>query len=155
MQKGESLRTMIIHVDSYQDAVPKGWISHLHGEARRFQSLTELLLQLAEMFDEAKFPQAFERIRQFSEQKAENSKEIGSNPSRGQLATFEIRILFRQNTSWQGLIYWLEGKEKESFRSVLELIFLMDSALRKSYSNCPTAYPHSERENLIQSRSNI
>jgi len=153
MQKGEPLRTMLIYIDSYQDAVPKGWISHLQGGARQFQSLTELLIALAEMFDEAKFPQAYEQIRQFSEQKAVLSKGNALNPSRGKVATFELRMLFRQNSSWQGLIYWLEEKEKESFRSVLELIFLLDSALRKS--SCLEAYPHSERENLIQSRSNI
>ena len=43
--------------------------------------------------------------------------------------TFAVRILFRQNASWQGSVTWLEGNREESFRSVLELIFLMDSAL--------------------------
>ncbi|MBQ3122632.1 MAG: hypothetical protein IJC14_00585 [Firmicutes bacterium] len=47
----------------------------------------------------------------------------------GKLATFNIKILFRQNASWQGLCGWLEGKQEQSFRSVLELFFLLHSAL--------------------------
>ncbi|MCI9263720.1 MAG: hypothetical protein HFF06_04025 [Oscillospiraceae bacterium] len=47
----------------------------------------------------------------------------------GELATFDIRILFRQNSSWQGSVLWQEGDREESFRSVLELVLLMDSAM--------------------------
>ncbi|NLW65775.1 MAG: hypothetical protein GXY26_06040, partial [Clostridiales bacterium] len=36
---------------------------------------------------------------------------------------------FRQNASWQGVITWAEDRREESFRSALELVFLMDSAL--------------------------
>ena len=50
---------------------------------------------------------------------------------RGRLATFELQILFRQHTSWQGVILWRERNQEQSFRSVLELILLMDSALRE------------------------
>ena len=52
--------------------------------------------------------------------------------SHGKIATFAIKILFRQNTSWQGSILWLEWGEEQSFRSVLELIYLMDNALNKT-----------------------
>jgi len=40
-----------------------------------------------------------------------------------------VKVLFRQNASWQGSIAWLEGKREESFRSVLELLLLIDSAV--------------------------
>ncbi|MBQ2819515.1 MAG: hypothetical protein IKM67_05230 [Clostridia bacterium] len=48
---------------------------------------------------------------------------------KGRLATFSIRLMFRQNASWQGSVSWLEGSSEETFRSALELIFLMKSAL--------------------------
>ena len=48
----------------------------------------------------------------------------------GALCTFAVRILFRQNASWQGSVIWLEEKREESFRSALELVLLMDSALK-------------------------
>ena len=50
---------------------------------------------------------------------------------RGSRATFELQILFRQHTSWQGVLFWKEQHREQSFRSVLELILLMDSALRE------------------------
>ena len=50
----------------------------------------------------------------------------------GALATFAVRLIFRQNASWQGSITWLEGEAEQSFRSVLELTLLMDSALMES-----------------------
>jgi hypothetical protein len=40
-----------------------------------------------------------------------------------------VRVLFRQNASWQGSLTWLEEGKEESFRSVLELLLLMHSAL--------------------------
>ena len=45
------------------------------------------------------------------------------------LATFQLSVLFRQNASWQGSLTWLERAEEARFRSVLELVGLLDSAL--------------------------
>ena len=45
--------------------------------------------------------------------------------------TFIVKILNKQNSTWQGSITWLEGKREETFRSVLELLLLMDSAVNK------------------------
>lgn len=43
--------------------------------------------------------------------------------------TFVIQILNQQNSTWQGIITWTEGKTSQPFRSLLELIKLIDSAL--------------------------
>lgn len=43
--------------------------------------------------------------------------------------SFVIEIKSRENHTWQGTITWVEGKKQENFRSVLELIRLMDSTL--------------------------
>lgn len=48
--------------------------------------------------------------------------------SRPKTTTFLVRVQFRDNTSWQGRIEWLEGKKSKPFRSVLELIMLMQEA---------------------------
>jgi hypothetical protein len=47
----------------------------------------------------------------------------------GKLATFSLRVLFQQNASWQGVITWLEGRQSQSFRSVLDLTHHLNSAL--------------------------
>ncbi len=44
---------------------------------------------------------------------------------------FFITIRDTQNNTWQGSIEWLENKEKKEFRSALEMIKLMDSAIDK------------------------
>lgn len=47
---------------------------------------------------------------------------------------FLIRINFRQHTTWQGEIEWLDGRIKPPkifFRSLLEMIRLMQEAVEK------------------------
>lgn len=130
--KGESKRTMIVCVDSYEEGVPRGrFYNASHDEVQAFQSLTQLLILMEQKLNEAKFPQAFDEIRTFGTPKAACSQEETEQGLRhGNISTFAIRVLFRQNASWQGSITWLEGGQEESFRSVLELIFLMDSAFQ-------------------------
>jgi len=43
--------------------------------------------------------------------------------------TFEISVKFMQNSTWQGQIHWIEKNQKQNFRSVLEMLKLMDEAL--------------------------
>lgn len=42
---------------------------------------------------------------------------------------FLITVRSRENHSWQGTVQWIEGSEQKNFRSVLELLRLMDSAI--------------------------
>lgn len=42
---------------------------------------------------------------------------------------FLIEIKSQENHSWQGTINWLKENRKEHFRSAIELIRLIDSAL--------------------------
>ena len=43
--------------------------------------------------------------------------------------SFLVKIKYRQNTSWQGTIQWLNGKQSRHFRSCLELMMLIEEAL--------------------------
>lgn len=43
--------------------------------------------------------------------------------------TFIVHIKYQQNSTWQGDVTWAEKKKKQSFRSALELLKLIDSAL--------------------------
>ena len=44
-------------------------------------------------------------------------------------ATFAVYVCYRRNASWQGQVMWEEEKKKVNFRSVLELLKLMDNAM--------------------------
>lgn len=43
--------------------------------------------------------------------------------------TFIVDILDCQNDTWQGSLSWVQGNQKKNFRSALELIKLIDSAV--------------------------
>lgn len=43
--------------------------------------------------------------------------------------TFVVQIKDTQSGTWQGTVLWVEEEKKEVFRSALELIKLMDSAV--------------------------
>lgn len=46
--------------------------------------------------------------------------------------TFIVNIKNSQNHTWQGIVKWVERQEEIPFRSAIELIKLMDSALEIS-----------------------
>lgn len=56
---------------------------------------------------------------------------------RGQDATFIIRVQYRQHSSWQGEIVWVDGGRRRYFESVLELVRLIDKALEKTEGAVP------------------
>ena len=43
--------------------------------------------------------------------------------------SFMVQIMDMQNQTWQGTVTWVNSKHTKSFRSLLELIKLMDSAV--------------------------
>ena len=43
--------------------------------------------------------------------------------------TFVVQVIDTQNATWQGTVTWLDGKHQQNFRSLLELVKLMDSAV--------------------------
>ena len=43
--------------------------------------------------------------------------------------SFWVEVVDQQNASWQGTVTWINKGQKEHFRSALELLSLMDSAL--------------------------
>ncbi|MDD3369763.1 MAG: hypothetical protein PHP50_12935 [Lachnospiraceae bacterium] len=45
--------------------------------------------------------------------------------------SFVVNIKGQENHSWQGTLTWVEGKKQENFRSALELLKLIDSALEE------------------------
>ena len=43
--------------------------------------------------------------------------------------SFLVKIKYRQNSSWQGTLQWIETGKTQNFKSCLELIRLMDLAV--------------------------
>lgn len=113
-----------------------------------FSTLIEALESMEALYDRLCYPYASTETRSFLE---EGCREVGEEgildtrgrehrvvepfhrliSHRGQDATFIIRVQYRQHSSWQGEIVWVDGGRRRYFRSVLELLKLIDSAMEK------------------------
>ena len=104
--KGELDRTIMIYVDSYDNNVPVGRF-HIASNAQvtQFNSLSRLLIAINDCLDREKFPQSFTELRKFRVPGKVLADTVGaSGEKKGAKATFAIRLLFRQNASWQGMV---------------------------------------------------
>lgn len=137
--RGDSGRTTKICVDSYAGGVPVGrFYNYGQGSIEPFQSLTQLLVGMEHALDHADLPQSFTAIRSFSPpSEPQTDPPTEQSAQDGALATFAVKVLFRQHTSWQGAVFWKEQQTEQPFRSALELILLMDSALNSSQKSQP------------------
>ena len=52
-----------------------------------------------------------------------------SEKTKDDKATFVIQVQFRRNATWRGTIQWVDQNKRQSFRSTLEMIRLIDEAL--------------------------
>lgn len=131
-KRGNEFRTTVICVDGYENGIISGRFYNPYlGSGESFRSMMDLIFRIENMLDDMDFPQPFNATRTFAKNTAPEANPSEETVQSGKLATFTVKILFRQNASWQGSIAWQEGRAEQSFRSVLELLTLMDSALRQ------------------------
>lgn len=124
-------KSCYVNIDSYENRVPSGVIyNNFYKKNRRFTGTIELLEIMEKMLDEF-MPNSADTMRLFCEKSTENRLEEAdvSISHSGLLATFRIDVIFRQRSSWQGVMRWIEKDKEECFRSVLEMIKLLDSAV--------------------------
>ena len=124
-------RKITVCVDDYNDGIFRGRFFNAYHGASRFESLSQFLLKMESLLEETQTPQSYTAHRTFSAILRPDAE--STEPAflrKGIKATFELQILFRQHSSWQGLVIWKDKNVEQSFRSVLELVILMDSALR-------------------------
>lgn len=137
---GELTMTCIC-VDSYENGSMQGRVTNPASDRQeKFNNVVSLLKILNDIYDNGEYPQATMKCRSFASKKVEEEKsrpEPAAKPSkpvmntlsqRGKLATYRLRIMFRQNASWQGTLTWVEKNKEESFRSALEMLMLIDSS---------------------------
>lgn len=120
-----------VQVTAYQDQCLKGVLNgQLLDGPTAFQSAIDLLSQLETAMDRARLPQRNEEPRTFqSAQAPARLPHVQTGNAESVLATFRLQVMFRQNATWQGRLLWVERDLEAHFRSVLELLELMDNAL--------------------------
>ncbi len=122
-------KTTVIEIVSYEHKNPVGTLKNpYYGREISFGSATELLMAVDSMLDSLDCPQAAMASRQFRSKPAMTlwTEHRHQDPI---LAVFKLNVVFRQNASWQGTLTWVEQAEQMSFRSVFEMLKLMDSVI--------------------------
>lgn len=99
-----------------------------------FFNLNDFIMKMEAVMDLQNFPQSFQRKRGFKGIKADVSRVIEEATSGtpttkeemeaacGALSTFTVRILSRQNSSWQGHVVFPGVDDIAPFQSELELL---------------------------------
>ena len=109
----------------------QGRIFHGYSENEiAFHTIIEVFDNLEKLFELMRYPQSTVHIRKFvgthNYQKAEKAERMITNEElfsrRGEMGTFFLTVDSRQNASWQGEVYWVEGEEACTFASEMELI---------------------------------
>lgn len=127
-------RKNIVCIDDYREKIPGGRICYSDQEQIIcFQGVMEFLQGMEHIQRQSGFTGEESEYRVFSAVKEANIRmEQAEAALKGAAATFVVQIFFRRGQSWQGKILWMEAQREESFRSVMELLWLMDSALSGS-----------------------
>lgn len=130
---------MSICVSEMHNSGPIGKVYHKYSqEGLEFQNVFEMIKIMEDVMDYCRYPQSSTRSRSFGDEAFQYQEKKKVEPmvnadeimeKSGELATFVIHIKYRQNSTWQGDIFWTEKQEKRNFRSALELLKLIDGAL--------------------------
>ena len=107
-------------------------------ESVPFSGIGQMVLRMEKLYDYLRFPYPGTNSRTFGEEKkltrmTEEREKIMSDDAllskHGDIGTFIVRVQHRQNSSWQGRITWMEEDKTVQFRSVWEMIKLIESAV--------------------------
>ena len=128
-------------IDNINDGELSGRIYHCYSkEPWKFTNILQLIELADDFFDRLEFPQASTSARSFTStqfsgvdrlDKVQSPEDFIEN--RGQKGTFFLNVRYRQNSSWQGSVTWVEEQREQHFRSSLELLKLIDGALDNNY----------------------
>jgi hypothetical protein len=126
-----------ICVDEHRDGDILGRMYHCYSKDYwKFPNALRLLKEMDHFYDDISFPQSSTEGRLFNEnaryQGQKKEPVIGQDEvvaHRGDVATFLVHVSYRQNSSWQGEVMWVERDTTKSFQSALELLKLIDNAM--------------------------
>jgi len=128
---GSNAACFVINIDSCENDVLSGRFCCVESEKSfYFSCLSQLILNIDKFIDDLEGPQSFQQVRTMSPvYLLRHDTAEGVHPQRGNIATFVLNVAFRYGVSWQGSVSWLEKKVDQNFRSVLELLTLINSAV--------------------------
>lgn len=144
---------IVVCVDyAAEDRITGRFYHNYSVEAVQFSTTEQLIFKMEALFDRLNYPQPTTSIRSFGrvptvhidsadradrqtqmrktekewEKKMENRELLSKH---GDLGSFVVRVQHRQNSSWQGRLTWIEENKTVSFRSIWEMIKLIENAV--------------------------
>ncbi|MBQ6334647.1 MAG: hypothetical protein IJI46_06230 [Erysipelotrichaceae bacterium] len=128
---------VVLCIDRYTTVYQGRFYHHFSKDAVIFHNDSEMLLKIEKLYDDMNFPFRGNNERHFIERKQTPMKEELTRvmeddemlEMHGDLGTFIIRVQHRQNSSWQGRITWVEEDKTLYFRSVWEMMKLIEEAM--------------------------
>ena len=108
-----------IQVTDYGNRVMKGSVYHPYYGEKTFKSTMEFLRILRQEIHGSGEGKKLDELHRPSV--PADFKAVGF--------AFQLHVAFCQNVSWQGSILWPETHVRQNFRSVLELLMLIDEGL--------------------------
>ena len=130
---------VVLCVDGMHEGEPSGRLFHgYRTDAMAFGSAKQMISYMEDLYDALNFPhpgtneRSFIPVERADEHYSERDKIMSDETllnQHGDLGTFIIRVQHRQNSSWQGRITWMEQDKTISFRSVWEMVKLIENAV--------------------------
>ncbi|ETP71467.1 hypothetical protein UYO_2579 [Lachnospiraceae bacterium JC7] len=150
MEKLNGIDLVCIAIDDRTEEDFRGSVFNQYSEsALSFDSSKDMINKLEDLYDEWGFPEAAEKSRSFTIRRPASEGEVSADDpkkrlvnlakevkprdisaEKGKLATFHVLTEMRQHSSWQGKALWIEKDKKIEFKSVLDLLFFIDGALK-------------------------
>ncbi len=103
-----------------------------------FTGIGQMTLRMEKLYDYLQFPfpgtnnRSFGKVTPPQRKTHERIKVMTDNEllaKHGDIATFIVRVQHRQNSTWQGRVTWMDEDKTVQFRSVWEMIKLIESAV--------------------------
>ena len=103
-----------------------------------FVGIGQMTLRMEKLYDYLQFPfpgtnsRSFGKVPPPQRKTHERIKVMTDNEllaKHGDIGTFIVRVQHRQNSTWQGRVTWMEENKTVQFRSVWEMIKLIESAV--------------------------
>ncbi len=133
---------VVLCIREYHPDSLRGELYHSYSaEALPFENAQEMILEMERLYDRLNFPHPGTNERSFTTsqkngdhitEKDKIMKDEELLSKHGDLGTFIVRVQHRQNSSWQGRITWMEKDKTINFRSVWEMVKLIESAVEST-----------------------
>ena len=123
-------------IDSRADGNMGGRLySTLNKNEIEFCDIMNMFTQADKMFDEKGYPQSYQDKRSFQKTAAPSGfrmnpimerKPVDIINQKGKIQTFDIAVVTRRNTTWQGTIYDFQGKSLGTYKDILQILSILE-----------------------------